>query len=173
MTKFNWRALGEVVGLFSVVASLIFVGFQLKLDHTLARSELASEGFTSMSRIAEQFSDPQFSALYAKMLEQPTELSVEEMVRINGFLTQVTDLIARECYLTERGVYVECDNLVNDSVRRYFGNAYAQSWWRVADTRPQVVLPPWLDDKINNTSQQLELDRIKTINTDLLERKSK
>lgn len=50
---------------------------------------------------------------------------------INSFLTQVADLISRECYVVEMGIFAECDQLVRDNVRRYFGNAYAQAWWRI------------------------------------------
>jgi len=167
MPKFNWRALGEMVGLLSVVASLLFVGFQMKQDQTLARSELASDGFNGMSQIAQVLTEPEFAAIYAKMLKEPQKLSIEEMIQVNAFLTQVSDLVARECYLTERGVYVECDNLVRDTIRRYFGNAYAQAWWRVSDTRPQVELPEWVDDEIYNASQQAEIERIKSIREEI------
>jgi len=167
MPKYNWRTLGEIVGLLSVVASLLFVGFQLKQDQTLARSELASDGFNSMSRIAQTLSEAEFAAIYAKMLKEPQQLSMEEIIQVNAFLTQVSDLIARECYLKQRGVYVECDNLVRDSIRRYFGNAYAQAWWRISDTRAVVELPAWVDDEIYKTSQQAEIERIKLIREEI------
>ena len=167
MPKFNWRALGEIVGLLSIVASLLFVGFQLKQDQTLGRSDLASDSFNGMSQISQTFSDSEFSVMYAKMLKEPQQLSIEEMIQINAFLTQVSDLIARECYLTQIGVYVECDNLAHDSIRRYFGSAYAQAWWRISDTRTVVELPDWIDEEIYNTSQQAEVERINSIQEEI------
>ncbi|NND82828.1 MAG: hypothetical protein HKN50_10410 [Gammaproteobacteria bacterium] len=167
MASANWRTIGETVGLLAIVASLIFVGFELQQDQTLARSELASDGFNRMSDIAESLTDPEFATIYAKMLEQPEQLTRTEMIQVNAFLTLVTDLMARECYLAQRGVYVECDYLMRDSIRRYFGNAYAQNWWRVADTRPNVELPEWVDEEISNASSDAELRRLDSIRQEL------
>jgi len=36
----SWRALGELVGIASIVASLVFVGLQLKESEAIARAEL-------------------------------------------------------------------------------------------------------------------------------------
>ena len=163
MSKPSWRNVGEAIGLVAVVASLIFVGVQLRQDQVIARSELGSTTFELMVVAAQTMNDAEFSVIYAKMLQSPDQLSVEEMIRINAFLRQVADAMARECYLVQRGVYAECDNLLRDSIRRYFGNAYAQAWWRLSDTRPEIELPDWVDSAIYKTGADVDLERIKAI----------
>ena len=163
MSTSNWRNVGESIGLLAVVASLIFVGVQLKQDHGLARSELGSGSLEQIAQIAQTMNDPEFAAVYAKMLKAPQQLSDEEMIRINAFLRQVTDAMARECYLTQRGVFAECDIMLRDSIRRYFGNAYAQTWWRLSDTRTGIELPDWVNEKIYSTDIDTDLKRIKAI----------
>ena len=167
MSKPNWRNVGEAIGLVSVVASLIFVGVQLRQDQVLARSELGSTTFELMVVAAQTMNDKEFSVIYAKMLQSPGQLSVEEMIRINAFLRQVSDAMARECYLVQRGVYVECDNLLRDSIRRYFGNAYAQAWWKLSDTRSEIELPDWVDAAIYKTGADIDLERIKAIQAEV------
>ena len=159
----NWRNVGEAIGLVAVVASLIFVGVQFRQDQVIARSELGSTTFELMVLADQTMNDAEFSIIYTKMLQSPDQLSVDEMIRINAFLRQVADSMARECYLVQRGVYVECENLLRDNIRRYFGNAYAQAWWRLSDTRGAVKLPSWIDDAIYKNGSGVELQRIKAI----------
>ena len=59
MIEKRWRDLFELVGLLSVVASLIFVGIQLRQDQVLARAELASGSFTVMAILNQTMSYPQ------------------------------------------------------------------------------------------------------------------
>lgn len=40
MQKETWRAIAEAVGIFSIVASLVFVGFQIRQEDDIARLEL-------------------------------------------------------------------------------------------------------------------------------------
>jgi len=39
----NWKETAELVGIAAIVASLVFVGFQLRQEHKIARSEVWSE----------------------------------------------------------------------------------------------------------------------------------
>ena len=149
MGEMRWRVLFETIGGVAIVASLVFVGLQIRQDQLIARSELGAGSFENYAVINQIMVDPEFAALWAKMLETPKDLRVDEMLRVNGFLNLVAEAMARECYLKERGIFVECDNAIRDLIRRYFGNAYAQTWWRHSDTRPAVVLPEWVDKEIS------------------------
>lgn len=42
MRKTDWKDIAELVGIVAIVASLVFVGIQLRQDRTLARAELAA-----------------------------------------------------------------------------------------------------------------------------------
>ncbi len=43
MKEANWKDLAELVGIAAIVASLIFVGFQLKQERAIARAELQAQ----------------------------------------------------------------------------------------------------------------------------------
>ena len=47
--KKNWRAVGEIVAVTSVVFSLIFVGYELRLSRSIAQNE----GFVTSAELAE------------------------------------------------------------------------------------------------------------------------
>lgn len=170
MSVTNWKTIGEAIGLLAIVASLIFVGFQMRQDRTIARSELASDGFDRMSEIAHILIETELATTYVKMLEEPDSLTTKDKLQLNAFYTQVSDFMARECYLVERGVYVECENALHDSIRRYFGNPYAKAWWQVANTSPNVDLPAWVHDEILNSSPDAELMRLESLQQEIVNR---
>ena len=120
----------QVIGLFSVVASLIFVGLQMQLDRRLARAELGAGSLEFVASVALARSDPEISNAWAKMLERPQDLSATEIVRVNGILHSARQIIIRECYLLAVEVFVECESLVSGTAEDFFASEYAQAWWR-------------------------------------------
>ena len=156
MDGIRWKQLFETVGLLAIVASLIFVGLQVRQDQAIARSQLFSDGMARVDSFNQALMEPEFASTYAKMLERPEDLSVEEMLQINGLMNQLVSMMVRECYLMERGIYPQCANFILPPLRRFFGNKYAQSWWRV--NRPGTLYAPdWIDDEI----AALETDRLR------------
>ena len=156
MNRIQWKELFEAAGMLAIVASLIFVGLQVRQDQVIARSQLFSDGVASVDSFHQALMEPEFAKTYATMLDRPEELSVEEMLQINGLLNQLKNMMKRECYLVERGLFPECANFILPSLRHFFGSKYAQSWWRVNRT-PTRYLPDWIDEEIAS----LETDRIR------------
>lgn len=149
----NWKDALEAIGLVAIVASLIFVGVQLRQDQVIARSELTSESFILMIALHKSLLDPEFASTYARMLDRTEDLSLEEMVQIDSLLGAVRTMYIRECYLRNRGIFVECDEIVRDTVEKYFGNWYGQSWWRLNKPRSTDDLgsvPDWIDAEIES-----------------------
>ncbi len=158
----SWKDAFEAVGLVAIVASLIFVGFQLRQDQLIARSELTSESFALMTALHENLLDPEFARTYAKMLDRSKDLSLGEMVQIDSLLGAVKLTYIRECYMVARGIFVECEAIIRNTFEKYFGNWYGQSWWRLNKPQPEEVLgalPEWLDAEIErldpNTYRQM------------------
>lgn len=74
--------------------------------------------------------DPDVSRAWAKMVESPEDLTVDEMLLVNSVLSAVRRLFLRECSLVAVGVFVECESVIHGQATQFFGNKYAQSWWR-------------------------------------------
>ena len=158
----NWI---EIFGILAVIGSLIFVGIQIKQDQVIARSVLGAETFTNFADAYQTMADPNFSVMYAKMLNNPESLTDSEMLSINNFYLQVTALLSRSCYLVKRGVFPSCEPEIRDVAPLFFSNKYAQSWWKtIGPSNYSSSLPKWIDSyiaKLDNNSELDTLDKIK------------
>ena len=146
----------QVVGMVAVIASLIFVGFEIRQDQNLARAELASQSFQSVVMLRLTLSNPDFAKSYATMLDRPEDLTIEEALQVDSLLAGVKNLFTRECYLMERGVFAECDGIVRNLAPTYFGSEYAQSWWEKNRSPAQdTYLPDWINAEIERVAPDL------------------
>jgi hypothetical protein len=152
--NFNrWKDALEAFGLVAIIASLVFVGIQLRQDQVIARSELTSDSFQLMIELDQNLIDPGLASTFAKMLDRSEELTTSEMVQLDSLFGTVKGMYLRECYLKARGVLVECEQIFWETGEKYFGNWYGQSWWRL--NKPQSAgdlggLPDWIDMEIEN-----------------------
>ena len=53
MERFQWRDLAEGIGIFALVASLIFVGIQLRLEQEIAESQAYIDAAAAAKRMVE------------------------------------------------------------------------------------------------------------------------
>jgi len=157
MQSTNWKDIAEVIGIAAIVASLVFVGMQMRQDRTLARAELGAGSFESLATLRLELTSPELAATYAKMLENPEQLTTPEKLQVNGYLDAVKLLLIRECYLKERGVFTECYIMVREYGPFFFGNRYAQSWWRLQSPRELSFLPGWADEDIRGIDAESNL----------------
>jgi len=74
----EWNEIAELVGIAAIVASLVFVGLQMRQEHIIARSELGAGSFEGFSSLRQEMTGSEFAATYAKMLEQPGQLTTME-----------------------------------------------------------------------------------------------
>lgn len=140
----------ELLGLVAIVASLIFVGMEIQQERDLARSDLAAQSFENTSTLHLTLSSPEFAKTYAKVLESPNDLTIDEKLQVDGYLRAFVSLIRRECYLTERGVFAECRGIVQGIGPSIFGNRYAQAWWQLNKPDVGPYFPEWVDSAITS-----------------------
>lgn len=159
----EWNEIAELVGIAAIVASLVFVGLQMKQDHVFARSELGAGSFESLASLRQEMMAPEFATTYAKMLEQPGQLTTAEQLQVNAYLDAAKLLIIRECYLVERGIFTECTVIVREYGPYFFGNSYAQSWWRLQSPESLEFLDSWVDDEISGIDPGHNLKELRAI----------
>jgi len=148
MNRIRLKEITDAAGMFAIVASLIFVGIQIRQDHVIARSQLFSDGVMNLSEVYQSAMEPEIARAYAKLINSPDDLSTEELVQLDRLLEVIALLYARECYLVARGIFSACEQIVKLTARPYFGNAHGQSWWRL--NGPRSVLPDWVDAEIRS-----------------------
>lgn len=163
MKSTNWKDVAELVGIAAIVASLVFVGLQMRQDRVFARSELGAASFESLASLRQLMIDPEFAATYAKMLERPEQLTAAEQLQVNAYLDAAKFLIVRECYLKERGIFTECEIMVRQYGPYFFGNSYAQSWWQLQSPSELNFLPAWVNDEITGIDSEHNLGELRAI----------
>jgi hypothetical protein len=57
MKDANWKSIAELIGIAAIVASLFFLGFQLKLSHETAVSEINASHYASLVEINNGIAD--------------------------------------------------------------------------------------------------------------------
>ena len=166
MGKIDWRNFFELVGLVAIVLSLIFVGLQMRQDQILARSELGAGTVEAFNDLGLTATDPEFARAFAKMLNEPDNLTDDEMIQINSYLIAAKSLFIRECYLVSRGVFSECTNFIKSNAGRFFGSRYAQSWWRL-NWAPNPYLPDWVNDEVTGLGGDTNQQRLRELRESL------
>ena len=165
MKKTDWKDVAELVGIAAIVASLVFVGLQLRQEQVIARTELASVSAEIKNQINYKISDPGFSKTFAKMLTAPGDLSLEEKVQLHGVYWMVIEAFKRDCYIMNRGIFEECEEQIQSLAPLYFGNEYSQDWWRANRQETAYSLPDWVDSLILNLDKNTSLRLLRKENT--------
>jgi len=150
MKNINWKVSAELIGIVAIVASLVFVGMQMQQDRVHARAELGADSFSNLALMSLELTGVDFAPVFAKAVQKPEELTTAEKLQVNGYLEAFTYLVIRDCYLKERAVFVECDIIVREYGPRFFGNHYAQTWWKLQKAGDLGFMPDWVDAVITD-----------------------
>ena len=116
MNKIHYRDWLQILGQFGVVASLLFVGMQIKQDHEIAQSVAYQE----RSTVAAEFywsiaSDEVARSAMSKILNGETELTAEETDAALWFWRSGKELLQNSYYQYQNG-YLDDEHW--DQIRR-------------------------------------------------------
>ena len=155
MFKARWKEIIESVGMIAIIASLVFVGMQIRQDQYIARADLGSRSAEIQIGIKEILTRPDFARTWAKMLRQPQDLTFEEKIQVGGFLELAQESFFRECYLLALGVFGECEAIFRSHVSLNFGSRYAKDWWK---DNPTFGRSEWMNEIVENVDLYVEPD---------------
>ncbi len=120
----------QVVGSFGVLAGLILVALQIQQNTMLVRAELNSNAWDAWIEIDASKQGENFAGVLAKAIESPRDLTIAEMIELDGYLYTYLDQLVRENEMYQLGIFnFPPGELVRISIYDYFGNEFAQSWW--------------------------------------------
>ena len=120
----NWDAIGaigEILGAFAVVATLIYLTVQLRqnsLQLRLGSSQTAASNYSG--RVIDVLSDPESLSVFRKGLQSFSALTHDEQARFHA-----TMLGFQTTFTTNRELYLE--GVISDSLY----NAWADDWVRI------------------------------------------
>jgi hypothetical protein len=102
----NWL---EIVGIFSVVASLVFVGLQMRQEHKISLSQAYQSRTTAAAEFNTTFaSNPVALSAYAKCIEgRSEEMTVEEYQSLHRMIVAVLHLYDNAYFQYQQGFVSE------------------------------------------------------------------
>jgi hypothetical protein len=136
----SWRDLAEAIGVAAIVASLLFVGYQLRLDAQIARAEV-SGAFVSRTITMNQENLP-YADLIAKA-NRGDALSEAELYRLDSI---VNNMILNIRFLNIQGRRVgEIGSSTNELVfsAHLFRNPGLRAAWERVDSNMREFVDPF------------------------------
>ena len=166
----NWdaiAAIGEIVGAAAVVLTLIYLSRQLRQNSRLVEAQLASEDNAAWVAIDASKQSENFAEVLAKAIENPADLTLAEMLEMDGYLFTYMDQLSRGRALYELGLGNETGVVVRGSIREFFGNEFAQAWWEESKFRFGEVFIEIVEREMRNVSPSQDLEFLERIRSRL------
>ncbi len=159
----------QIVGNFSVVAGLILVAFQVNQSSHFVRAELGMQGTERYLMVDQILADASFAEVWAKSYEHPEDLTLAEMIQIEGYLKSLLSNLDGDNWLYELQIY---EGTVDDYsipwVADTIGdNRFAMAWWAESksDYTPEIIGK--LDQYLAGQTSHFHIDRYERIKSRL------
>jgi hypothetical protein len=128
----DWKSSLELVGTIGLIAGLVLVAIQIHQNSVLVRAELSSNRHDAWIEIDSAKRSDNFSRVLSKAIEDPVNLSLADMIAMEGYLLNFLAQLDREYVLAElKSFQSDPNKTVKENVELYMGNQFAQAWWSV------------------------------------------
>ena len=166
----KWLTLGANLG---VLVGISLVAFEINQATVTARAEMVSSHQDRWVAMDLSWQSEGLAAAWAKAMESPDELTLTEMVQLNGFMWSYIDHIGTNRVLWEMGIFEDPlpsqEDIITNNASIFFGNKYAQAW--VVENRdninPQTVA--LIDRAMESVATDQNLDFYKRIKARIVE----
>jgi hypothetical protein len=117
------------LGNLAVLAGIVLVAIEINQNSVLVEAQLESELYAAWVDIDASKQSEAFAEVLAKAIEQPEQLTLAEMVELDGYLYSYFDLLWRREQLHSFGIGDDLETEIRGNIRDYFGNPFAHAWW--------------------------------------------
>lgn len=168
MSEIKSRDWAGIIGTFSVVAGLVLVAYQISQASLLIRAELGSQSYDRFFAIGQTYSDAAFANVWAKSLEDPKNLTLAEIIQLDGFLTSIGDTLDAEVWLFELGIF---EGSFDADARQWAefidSSPFATAWWNEAKSGYLEGLVHLIDEHLNGQSDRFGAERYRRIRAEI------
>ncbi|MGB5347701.1 MAG: hypothetical protein WBN23_16155 [Woeseia sp.] len=124
----RWLTLAANVG---VIVGIVFLVLEMRQTGAIATAQVRLEYSAGWRSVDESRQDESFSEVITKSIENPAELSLNEVVQLDAYYSGILDQMlsaqtARIAGLVN-GPFAEAANIVGAI---YFSDQFARSWWK-------------------------------------------
>ncbi|MEM9301937.1 MAG: hypothetical protein AAGE01_07490 [Pseudomonadota bacterium] len=146
-TAKDWMEFGASTG---IIAGLVMVGFQMKQNSELLRTQLLFEEAIYYTQSEEIFLGENPAAVWAKSIEAPEDLSLEEQRVLEAYYWSAHKRWENLYRLSESGLIDdEWRSRVAEEAPYLFGHPYAYAWWQTySATEPDDELTRLISSRL-------------------------
>ena len=120
----------QAIGIAGVIAGLILVAYELRQNSQIARAEMNAQQLDQSDAIFSAFQNPEFAAVFQKMLDEPGSLSPYETLMIDGHFRKLMGMLILERLMVQRGIFDNNEDFWGDWVVRHgLGTDFGRTWW--------------------------------------------
>ena len=161
----KWLTLGANLG---VLVGIVLLAYEIHQVTVTTRAEMISDFQDRWVAIDLSWQNEDLAAAWAKAMENPEDLTLTEMVQLNGFMWSYIDHIGTNRLLWQLGVFEEPLNSEEEIIvatsHIFFGNRFARAWWAENKAQVSSSTAALIDREIDKVTpdERLDLyDRIK------------
>jgi len=131
--KLDWKVIGEIVAILSIVVSLIFVGLEIRENSAIARSERYNEFSLAVSNAQLEIAlDPVMSALVRKATfsgNEDLQITAEESFRLVIFYQSALRIWEGMYKSVNEGILSNSDLEVVENYAGMLRNTVFKNYW--------------------------------------------
>ncbi len=125
----KWMSRGASIG---VLAGIILLAYEINQATLTTRAEIINSYQDRWVTLDLSWQDREIAATWAKALEDPNELTLTEMIQLNGFMWAYFDHIATISDLWDLGILDDLtrtpEEIISVNTYIFFGNKFSQAW---------------------------------------------
>lgn len=152
----NWEAIGavgEVLGAVVVVASVIYLGVQIKHNTRASRDEAYRDIFTAVSAQFSKMAEPENNEVLLKGLANFTTLSPSEKFQFDSLMCAWMTLLESSVISNEADLILDetMENWAHYMRSRFFCYSGFSEWWEHAQGNFHPDAGQWVDRQISKS----------------------
>ena len=159
-------ALGHV----AVIVGLIVVAIELHQSAAVANGELSAQFMSNWQELDRSRQEPSFAGIYAKSMEDPQDLTLEEQIRLDGYYLVVIQQMELAKMLVELKLFDSSyERILRENVRLVFTTPYSHAWWKAYSINSDPTTIAIVNDELSRIPIDAERKRFELLSTLLRE----
>jgi len=123
----RWLNLLATVG---VIAGLFLVAFEIRQTNIVAFANLRGDLLSDYQTQAMSNYGPEIGGLFIKSIQEPDQLSDEEIFKVSEYLIAVMSIVNKQAVLYyDFGWAAEPTDDIQDNAQYFLGGSFARAWW--------------------------------------------
>jgi hypothetical protein len=134
----RWLTLAANIG---VIVGIVFLVLEMRQNSAIATAQVRLEYAAGWRSVDESRQDKSFSEVFAKSIENPEELFLNEVIQLDAYYSGILDqMLSAQIAWTAGLVAVPFAEVAKTVGAIYFSNEFARSWW--TQVRSDWSYPP-------------------------------